>query len=152
MGKELCCSGHIKVQNFRNQLDFQPTPHFFIYAEMRHTVFVIQRPGGQSADVTRIMSQHSVDGIHIALPVFCVSLHGFEALTMKGGSMLSANDFPAVWILALVAYAVGFRSGTAFLEYLICLIPKFFRYNRRDIRVWVCYPLAFIKKCRFFFR
>ena len=43
MGKGLCCSGHIKVQNFRNQLGFQPTPQFFIYAEMRHTVFVIYR-------------------------------------------------------------------------------------------------------------
>ena len=37
--------------------------------------------------------------------------------------MLSANDFPAVWIPTLIAYAIGFRSGAAFLKYLICLIP-----------------------------
>lgn len=98
----------------------------------------------------QIASSFSALTVHPALPVFCVSLHSFEALPMKGGSMLSANDFPAVWILALVTNAVSFRSGTAFLEYLICLIPKFFRYNRRDIRIWVCYPLAFIKKYRFF--
>ena len=35
MDRGLCYFGHIKVQNLRNQLVFQPTPHFFIYAEMR---------------------------------------------------------------------------------------------------------------------
>jgi len=74
----------------------------------------------------QIASSFSMLTVHPALPVFCVSLHGFEALPMKGGSMLSANDFPAVWIPTLIAYAIGFRSGAAFLKYLICLIPEFF--------------------------
>ena len=43
----------------------------------------------------QIASSFSALTVHPALPVFRVSLHSFEALPMKGGSMLSA----AVWLL-----------------------------------------------------
>ncbi len=63
--------------------------------------------------------------------------------------MLSANDFPAVWIPTLIAYAIGFRTGAPLLKKGIGLIPYFLRHDGRNIRVGIGYPLTFIKEQRF---
>ena len=68
-GQELCCSYDLKVEDFRNQLDFKHLTHLIIHHRMRYAVIIVELSCGQRRDVTFLVLQNSIDCVDV--PVCC---------------------------------------------------------------------------------